>query len=176
MVPWSRRERRAAPRARRWHRQLPRRPVRDRRQAGGDGPARVVARRDSGRARLAGVRHGDELGPHRRMRAASACAIRGRRLRDPGSEHHQHARGNGPVRQGRTGSVGLPERRLASRGRGHRAGRARARRDHLQARRRLGCHHGAGSPAVGSAPRAGPLREGPAHEHAGRLDHAPADG
>ena len=89
----------------------------------------------AGLAGLSGLRHRGELASDLRMRARGARILRGllrARLR---SQRDQHARGDGALRRARPRDLGLPERRLAGRRRGRRAGPLRRCRGDLRARR-----------------------------------------
>ena len=118
--PRSRHER-APSRHRRGHRLRAGGAVRRRRPPGGDRPARVRPRRRAGRAGLAGVRHGRELGAGLRVHRRGDRPGRGRRVGHPRGRHHQHAGRHGALRQRRPRDLGLPERRLPRGGRGRRA-------------------------------------------------------
>ena len=85
-------------------------------------------------ARLPGLRHGARLAAHlrlhpaRRSAAAGIAANRHRRRHE-----HEHARGHGPLRRRRSRALGVPQRGLARRRRGRRAGPGGARAAHLRA-------------------------------------------
>ncbi len=157
------------------HRELPGGPVPRGRHPGRDRPARVDPRRPARRARIAGLRHGTQLGRDRRVHPRGAGSRGHRPDRRRGREQHEHARGHGAVRRRRPGDLGLPQRRLARLRGGRDARRERRRPATLRPGRRLGVDHVPGPVPLDPGARAGHVPADRPPRDAQRLGPLPAD-